>query len=152
MFFCVLKTPSYLLPAFIGTRAQLEKHNKVLWRKWCVEEVYGGKSWEKIPVLFSCSQSRISPLSDILLLAERSKTASTAFNSRDQPSSTPAAYFPIKLLVVLLDICSSALGIPLKRNLCKAWDWCVCKPKHGLRAYTHKGDSGTPHPQKELPG
>lgn len=87
-----------------------------------------------------------------LLLAERSKTASTAFNSKDQPSSTPAAYFPIKPLVVLLDIFPSALGIPLKRNLCKAWDWCVCKPKHGLRAYTHKGDSGTPHPQKELPG
>lgn len=76
---------------------------------------------ERKSQFFSVDPRAGSPLYQTsLLLAERSKTAPTAFNIRDQPNSTPAAYFLIKLLVVFLDIFPSALGMSLKRNVCKS--------------------------------
>lgn len=135
MFSCVLKTPFQLFPAFQPLEHSW-RNNKVLWRKWYVEEGIQRQELRENPSVFQLiPEQNLSSIRHPCYLLKGAKEPLLSLTSEITP--VPAAYFPIKLLVVLLDIFPSVLGMPLKRNLCKAWGWYVCKLKHCLCAYIY---------------
>lgn len=145
VFLCA-KNTFLLVSCLLGTRAQLEKHKKVLWRKRYVEEVIQSQELRENPCVFQLIPEQGLPsIRHPCYLLKGAKQPLLPLTSEINPA--PAAYFPIKLLVVLLDIFPSALSMPLERILCKAWGCCVCKPKHCLCVciYTSKTVEHTIH-------
>lgn len=101
------------------------RENRQLRESFSVFQVFPEKNWT-FPAVTQGS----------LVLAERRKTAPTAFNSVDTPSSTPAACFH-KAASSALWCISIWFGHASHKKPVEsffAWGWCVCKPRHRVCA------------------